>query len=417
MRLSYSTIVSSFFFLTLGTACSSLLGLDDFSESRDGNAGTGGVAGNAGTAGVGATGSAGAQTGGTAGIGGTGGSDPYTDCTTFQIDASTFEPFVLMHRTNYRASPINPLGNPDLPDEIWLGTLLQTVGSFDLSDSQEHRMSTCRTCVFIRVDYSDKTFMPVAGTVNIDVISDVNDANHKGEMLDIVLQEVDPANDDEPVEGGSCLRAKQIAWDFRGYVYPDSNIPAINMGQHTEGDRVTLRNVVVTAVGPYDTVGSFWIQQSGGGYSGIAASGPYELTVGDLITFEGSVRPADQYGPAVVLGAADGLISRLPLASTPIVTTPGSSLQEDEWLGALVKLPGPFTVSDATSDNTRFILVPAVGDPVVGSKRLFDPTVELTGFDVGAQVDSITGVVTNDFGERQVIPRDANDLPGFAPVQ
>lgn len=324
------------------------------------------------------------------------------------VSISYFEPAVLMHLTAYYMELRFGADGDEQDAVMVLRSKLEAVGSYNLGDPDEHSPLTCNTCLDFGTGGAE--FYPVAGTVNIDVISEESNAPHAGEIVGAVLVESDVASG-EPVPNGRCYRLPRIAWDFREYDYPYATIPTIRAGGIKEGRRATVDTAVVTASGAAGT----YIQQGGGQNSGVILGTTESLQVGDRISVHVRVHPA--FPPWLEL-EPQGLLSRSPFDQV-ITTVPDTSLQDPGWEGVLVRIPGPFTVTEAILDNRLFTLVPDQGASVLGNKGFFDPTLEpsLEKFDVGARLDSITGIVIpSHSGLLSVAPRDLNDLDGYVPA-
>ncbi|MCB9588359.1 MAG: hypothetical protein H6718_23325 [Polyangiaceae bacterium] len=405
-------------FASLG--CSSLLGLDEFGEpENDGSSGAGGTGGAGGAGAAGGTSGTGAI--GAGGNGGTGGVDPYAGCPEFFVDTATFEPNIFMFMTGYVWQTETSLGNPEKLDRLVLLTKLETVGTFDLAEEQNHRFSTCATCLELRVDDGfGPNFYAIRGTVTIDTISEEAEAPHKGSLRNAVFIEVDKQNDDEPVPDGACFRLSNLSWDFERFSYPDSTIQAITMGEVADLSRVTIRDAVVT--GTIDGNAAF-VQQGGGRYSGIRVGGSdFPAEVGDQVTFQGRVIIGNETDtPTVISTQTSWLISQSPHAKIPIVSVPDSSLAEKGWMGVLVRLPTPFTISQVAVDPGYFVATPDQGDPFYIARDYYDVVSDpaFPGIADGARFQSVTGLVSiGNSLQRAVFARGTEDLQGYeAPQQ
>ncbi|MGE0320754.1 MAG: hypothetical protein AB7K71_00080 [Polyangiaceae bacterium] len=393
-------------FASLG--CSSLLGLDEFGAAETAAGGTGGAGG------IGGAGGSAAGMGGVAGMGGTssagtGGADPFAHCPLASVTVDYFEPSVKAHLTVYQWELTLNIDGDEFPAGITVYSKIESVGSYDLSEPDEHAAETCNTCVALWLD--SKRYYPAVGTFNIDTISEESNAPHAGEMFGLAMVEADDLG--AIIPGGKCLRLPRIAWDFREYDYPQSTISALRMGAVKDNRRVTISNAVVTVGG----ANFGYIQQGGGFNSAIPIGADTPLNVGDRITVKAQVKGVGT--DFLSLAVEPGGITLLDTAQQVIVVQPDTSLQQAGWLGALVRLSGPFTITESATYDT-FTLVPSQGSSVLGSQQFFmTPGGELTP-DVpqpGATMDAVTGIVVpSSTGVYAVAPRDLNDLEGYVPA-
>jgi len=214
--------------------------------------------------------------------------------------------------------------------------------------------------------------------------------------------------------------------DLQGYVAgegpEEKSICDIQEGADSNGQSVTLNDVVVTTPLTTSSTG-FWVQEQGGGkycgiyvyIGGLVTDNPdFTVTPGDVMTLTGTVTeyPTDATSDTTSvteLSVYD--VSDIALADTTadVVATelsademPTTAEGWEPWEGVLVTLPDLQTTSDESS----------YGEVETSWGIQLDDAIYYYDLTDGMSFDSVTGVVNYSYEAYELLPRSEDDFVG-----
>ncbi len=191
----------------------------------------------------------------------------------------------------------------------------------------------------------------------------------------------------------------------------------IQLGVHAVGDSVHVEDVVVTALAH----NGFWVQEPRGGqFSGcfvfVGIDHPYTVEVGDEVGLSGFY---EEFFDNTQINVTRGSVEATGATGLDIVpmVVPLATATVEPWEGVLVRVQQPLVVVEAQQFG---VVIGGVEQGVTAnvSNQLFDASAvprAFPDFGAGASLTSVTGVVTESFGARRLVPRGAADLTGYIP--
>lgn len=432
-----SEIVGMVGILGLGsaTACSSLIGLDEFSPqtSIGGTAGAGGTTAQAGGT-AGNDGTAGSTTGGTGGTAGVGGYvvPAPEDCIRAVLkDEFTTEDANGLIR--YRIPFSTSLGEVGSADELAIKLRRTDEGDIDFTpELLKDGDKNCFECAQANIDFDStgggKLFSAVAGRFSLGWFQeDKFHAEIAFSVSGFILAEATVQNGVQTLTpGGTCLYVPQK--EFQKSEVKTGSVTIKEAQQiGASGQQVAVEGATITAIG----TDSVWIQQGTGEYSGVRVKCSSDqskvsgVSAGDIVTVTGTLSEHSLLNQTWIDVCDAGSITVTgPGAGTPTPTDIVQSISGESWEGVLVRISGSLSISSVTTDDPVFGSFYSIAGTqegtIAGRPWLYDPTQDpqaLPNFASGATMTAVVGIVDSMTDSRQdLMPRSAADFENYTPA-
>ncbi|MCB9588360.1 MAG: hypothetical protein H6718_23330 [Polyangiaceae bacterium] len=421
------TIIAAGVLIALSTACSTLIGLDDFHPAGASEGGTGGENdGGSGTGGMGGT-----SGGGSAGDGGYVVPNP-NDC----IRATLSDSFVVTSGggvATWRIPLALSLGDAAYADEVEF-RIRSAAANKQYQFTPELLKSgdkNCFTCGQINVDVGNPNpglYSAVAGTFDVGILEEnIYRSQHAFSLKGFIFAQSEIVNGQQtPIVGGSCL---YVPTTYLGH--DETKTATVDVSElrynAPEEQPVIVPNATVTAVG----ADSVWVQTGAGEYQGIRVTCLGEpqrtagVAAGDVVDVEGIKQwlpPIDQ--TIVSICNSGGITVTGVGAGTPTAIDIIQSIGGEQYEGVLVRISGSLSITGVTTDDPVFGSFYSIAGTeegtIAGRPWLYDPTQDaqaLPNFASGATMTAVVGIVDSMTDSRQdLMPRSAADFENYTPA-